>query len=347
MKFIIISLSFISIALFLTVQIPPNETFWFLGFLSPCVPAALLILGILLLYSIAKKSWLIAFPLLALVFGYQFIPRTINFSSAEDSKGRDFSLISYNVSGFMEAHVNQQTGKNTLMEWVIAQDADVYSFQEFANDDKSETENFVAQLEQHYPYYNFSSIEDDRTFGVAIFSKYPIIDEGEILFRGKEFNRAAYADIVIEDDTARIISIHMESMQLKRAQTLGNNKKEKVKQSMQYGYYKMKEAFIERSYQADTMLSFIQTSPHPVIITGDFNQTPYSYVYNSFAQKLSNAFTSKGNGFGFTYTGNKLFFLRIDHHFYDPSSFNILEFNTHKQKVLSDHYPIEGFYQFK
>ena len=92
-----------------------------------------------------------------------------------------------------------------------------------------------------------------------------------------------------------------------------------------------------------TMASILDEAGIDVILVGDFNQTPYSFVYNSFKEIMNNAFETAGNGFGFTYRGSTLFFLRIDNQFYDPR-LKAIDFKTHKQVPYSDHYPIEARY---
>ena len=47
----------------------------------------------------------------------------------------------------------------------------------------------------------------------------------------------------------------------------------------------------------------MKTSPYPVIVCGDFNDTPLSYVYNQFNTNLVDAYRETATGIGVTYAG--------------------------------------------
>ena len=74
-----------------------------------------------------------------------------------------------------------------------------------------------------------------------------------------------------------------------------------------------------------------------MIVSGDFNNTPYSYVYRKIKGNMIDAFQEGGNGFGRTFDF-KYFPVRIDFILVDES-FKVNGFKTYEEK-LSDHYPI-------
>jgi endonuclease/exonuclease/phosphatase family metal-dependent hydrolase len=88
----------------------------------------------------------------------------------------------------------------------------------------------------------------------------------------------------------------------------------------------------------------IKNSPYPIIICGDLNEIPISYVYNQLTESLNDAFLEKGNGLGVTHSSNYPF-MRIDYVFTSNDlvvkGFNLIE------KELSDHYPIVAEISFK
>jgi endonuclease/exonuclease/phosphatase (EEP) superfamily protein YafD len=94
-----------------------------------------------------------------------------------------------------------------------------------------------------------------------------------------------------------------------------------------------------RAYEARILSSSIQKSTLPLIVIGDFNDPPSSYVYHTIRGSLLDAFTSCGWGWGSTYSG-PIPFLRIDNIFCSdpikPTSFEILPTN------ISDHHPIKA-----
>jgi endonuclease/exonuclease/phosphatase family metal-dependent hydrolase len=85
-------------------------------------------------------------------------------------------------------------------------------------------------------------------------------------------------------------------------------------------------------------------SPYPVIICGDFNDTPVSYAYHQLTSNYQDAFECCGNGIGKTLKG-KIPAFRIDYVIYDnnftPLSYQELKVN------LSDHYPVKSEFVIK
>lgn len=237
-----------------------------------------------------------------------------------------------------------------MVEWVVNNDADIKCFQEFYNQDTSSLFNTVEKLAKagEYDYYFSSNTRhwDKSEVGIAIFSRFPIINSGDVTFKKGSINRAAFADIVIYEDTIRFVNVHLESMSLSPHNPIASRTLEKSKKNVKTVYYKLSEGLVDRSFQAAIIRDLIDQSPYKVILTGDLNQTPYSYVYNAFKKTMHNAFEQAGNGFGVSYGGNTLFFLRIDNQFYHPG-IKAIDYKTHYEMPYSDHYPIEATYIFE
>ena len=89
--------------------------------------------------------------------------------------------------------------------------------------------------------------------------------------------------------------------------------------------------------QSQKVLAHIRKSPYPVVVGGDFNETPSSFIYREFNNELKDAFRTAGSGFGSTYAG-KIPLLKIDYLFYDPR-LRVLEHKI-ERKPFSDHYPV-------
>jgi len=97
--------------------------------------------------------------------------------------------------------------------------------------------------------------------------------------------------------------------------------------------------------QVMMLLEAIEKQPGPKIVAGDFNATEGSEVYKLMNQKLQNAFSSAGFGFGSTFPtpargiGSLMPFLRIDHIFYSDH-FVATSCTVGKQAGGSDHLPV-------
>ena len=89
--------------------------------------------------------------------------------------------------------------------------------------------------------------------------------------------------------------------------------------------------------QTELFLKHKDQCIYPMIISGDFNNTSFSYVYKEIKGNLKDAFKESGNGFGRTFDFD-FFPIRIDFILTDKR-FKIQRFKTFDQH-LSDHYPI-------
>ena len=106
----------------------------------------------------------------------------------------------------------------------------------------------------------------------------------------------------------------------------------------------LKKGFVKRALQAQVVKDHINRSPFPVIVVGDFNDTPVSYAYRKIRKGLNDSFVNSGYGAGFTYKGNYPP-NRIDYILYDNSLINSY-FEIIKVKY-SDHYPIIAYFRKK
>ena len=107
---------------------------------------------------------------------------------------------------------------------------------------------------------------------------------------------------------------------------------------------RLENALVKRSYQAEKIASLVNASPYPVIVTGDFNDTPNSYSYYQISRYLSDAFIENGRGFSNTYKGSFPSF-RIDFILYSEElesvNYQRLPFDA------SDHFPIFSDFIYK
>ena len=100
---------------------------------------------------------------------------------------------------------------------------------------------------------------------------------------------------------------------------------------------KVKQAFPEREKQTDKVIEHIKNTPFPVIVCGDFNDSPTSYSYRTIKGDLTDTYVESGSGFGRTYIGEFPSF-RIDYIFAD-TTFISSSYKTNAVE-LSDHHPI-------
>ena len=132
-------------------------------------------------------------------------------------------------------------------------------------------------------------------------------------------------------DTIRLYNLHLQSFGIiPEVQFLQESNKEKLLRRVSANFKKQES-------QIHAVLKHKSKSKHPVILSGDFNNTPFSYTYRKLKNEMQDAFRERGNGLGTTFWFDG-FPLRIDYIFASPE-FDILTFETFK-KTFSDHQAI-------
>ncbi len=282
--------------------------------------------------------------LIALLIGYKFALITFQFHpSNEDENG--LKVLSYNAHLFDYKSRTEGKFDPNVYKWLQDHPADVKVFQEFYQDYTTASRNSVKLLGTDENFnVSYQIIEGNpakRSYGMAIFSRYPIVNEGKV-FDNNRTNGAIFADIVVKEDTIRIYNAHLESMKI---DSDGLENLDGVKENYRQTLGKLHRGSLARSKQLKVLIEHYSNSPHPIILMGDLNEIPYSYTYFKLSEQLQNAFEKAGRGFGFTYN-RILFFLRIDHIFSSPE-LTPIQFKTHREVDYSDHYPVSATFTWE
>jgi endonuclease/exonuclease/phosphatase family metal-dependent hydrolase len=300
-------------------------------------------MAFLWLKSKNHKIW-VFMPIVVLIITFPILSKTFapNFIQLDTE---DFSVMSYNVRVFnLYANRNKQDSlSRELIEWVAERDYDVKCIQEYYG--KPGSKNYDSEkILKEAGYYSFVKPglvdKSGAIFGMAIFSRYPIVKRGIVEMESDHVaNEAIFADVRHKrGDTLRIINVHLESLSLREEEL---TKRSEVKSLLA----KLQDGWTTRAGQAEILARFIQESPYQVILVGDLNDTPYSYTYRTFRNIMDNAFEEAGFGFGFSYNGI-IPILRIDGQFYDRR-LKAVDFHTIYTKNDTDHFPIVGYYKFR
>ena len=311
--------------------------------------------------------WLIFKPryvfisLIPLIIGWKSISVFFAFHIPEKfdyEKPKDvLRVVQWNVARFIEWKKNNNKGSQTrlkMMDLIKEQNADVLCFQEFFTSTDPvyyNNLNYVMK-ELGYPYYFYSRDNDGplQYMGQAIFSRYPIIDSSLLRFPKPGMPEAfIHADIIVNKDTIRIYTTHLQSVQFRKQdfesiEKIKNTDDGMVENSRNI-FSKLKRGVINRARQADLVKHLIAQSPYPYIITGDFNDVPNSYTYFTIkGSELEDAFLNSGMGVGKTFS-NIAPTLRIDY-LLTTKDFSIKQFNR-VIKNYSDHYMLVADVQLR
>lgn len=265
---------------------------------------------------------------------------------AASKSAKGLRVMSYNVRNFDVYHWSkEQDALQGMMEMIRREHPDIACLQEFYHNDTG-TFNTIRQLSTTtgLSYYHFEKKKTGkggRSFGTAIFSRFPVIGHGTITFDNKTQNSCSYADLKTDAGIVRVFNIHLQSIYLSKQDyqyldEISETQDVKVKPTRAI-FYKLKQAFIFRGEQALDIEEQIMKSPYPVIACGDFNDTPASFSYHTLSENLQDAFLAAGWGIAPTYSGFPKIY-RIDYIF-AGSQFDILSYRTICEDH-SDHYPV-------
>jgi endonuclease/exonuclease/phosphatase family metal-dependent hydrolase len=326
------------------------ENFWFIAFFGLAYPVLLIINILFVIYWSIQFKKNAFYSLIIVISGWSQIQcyAQINpISKPYDSK-KGFKVMSYNVKLFdlyNWSHNVETRGK--MFDLIKNEKPDILCIQEFFTRDSTDEYNNLDTLlklqKAKYTHKEYTTtLRRIDHWGVAIFSSYPIVKNGKINFDTKSNNICIYSDLLINGDTVRVYNVHLQSIKFgykdyKFVDDLMNNKETEELEKSKNILKRMKLAYIKRSKQTELVAAHIATSPYPVIICGDFNDTPNSYTYHTLSNTLKDAFVESGRGFGRSYVG-KFPSFRIDYILHS-SNFKSYNFRT-VRKELSDHFPL-------
>lgn len=287
--------------------------------LSLAVPFLILINLSFLIYWILKlKKY---FILSAVVLGVGFVISSpiYKITGKKNYLNDDIKVMSYNVRMFnVYKWIKDETTTGKLEAFIKEKEPDVLAIQEYYHSSK-------RNLNYKYSYYQLKS----KNFGLAIFSKFPIINKGSLDFK-ETSNNAIFVDVLKNKDTIRIYNIHLQSLKINPAkENFGEENSGKLVK-------RLKDGFLKQASQTEQFILHEKQWTGKKIICGDFNNTAYSWVYKQIAQNKKDAFIEAGFGTGRSF--NYLFPMRIDFILTDATT-EINNFKTYTKKY-SDHFPI-------
>ena len=347
MKRIFVILLFIFSGLLLTAMGAPYfhpETIPFLPFVGLLFPVWTFFTLLFTVVAFFKRSKVKYWGIFVLVVSFSCHLKIIGLTFLEFSHPEQGSvkLLSYNVRLFGLYDDSSTETRDKIFQFIREENPDIAFFQEYYRQDKPtqfETFDSLSSILSIKDYHERSAHNNNghRNFGIAIFTKYPMIARGDVIFENQgllDFNFCIFADIVAHQDTFRVYNVHLQSIRLTEP---GNKTNEGVVSNVKIGIKKMSEAYKKRADQARKVIEHMKSSPYPVVLCGDFNDTPISYTYHQFNKTLSDAFLSSSWGLGSTYIG-KIPAGRIDYIFHSEEV-ECSDFRVHRV-AFSDHRPI-------
>jgi len=297
------------------------------------LPLLILLNLLLVFYWLIRRRWLLLMmPVLTIACCVPYIGTLFQFGSndSEAESKTGLKIATYNVclfgretSGFKALDILAEMRK---------QKVDVLCLQEYSevSGDKNNSESY----KEYFPY--MAKGKDD----MIIFSRYPIKKSDKIIFDYTN-NSAMWADVDVNGEMIRVYNVHLQTTGINRTmhqagKLMAQDYDVSTNRLLNaiFGNYTLGMMF--RASQANIVANDKRNSPHPTIICGDFNDVPYSYVYNTMLGNMVDGFKECGNGWMRTFRGKKA--VRIDYIFHDEV-LKGLSYYT-QDMTTSDHYPV-------
>ena len=294
-----------------------------------------LIIGnvIFLIYWLIMRRWHWALiPFITLLCCIPYIGTLYQFGSLDEEaeKQPGIKIASYNVAMFSR-ETSGFIAQDILSE-MKKQKVDIVCFQEY-NDHSGDKKNSDS-YKDYFPYMVVG--ESD----MVIYSRFPIKNFQNLNFEMTN-NSAMWAEIDVNGQIIRVYNAHLETTGINstihkaaKVEARGMEVEGNALIRAFYGNYTL--GMIARSGQANVLAMDMRACEAPIIVCGDFNDVPYSYVYNTMLGDKVDGFAECGSGFMYTFRGKKA--VRIDYIFHDKG----MEGLTYYKRELSysDHYPV-------
>ncbi len=299
-------------------------SFFSFSILNLFVPIVVLINLLFFCYWVLKMKWPFLLFMGAFLMGYgewnllyQFPNNSIRKSAAT------VSVMSYNVRLFNKYNwIKGVDVAEGISKMIQEKNPDIICFQEYS---KTNTPRLDA--------YEYRYIQPNRSMGkspLAIYSKFPILDQGYIDFEAST-NSGAYVDLSYGRKRFRVYNLHLESFRINAEDSLFTNPDSDAIQ------VKFDEVFKKQLKQIAQFKTVEASNDNPSILCTDLNNTQFSKTYKALSAGRKDTFAQAGKGLGETFYFSS-FPLRIDfifaHEAFKVNSFEVI------QETYSDHYPV-------
>lgn len=303
---------------------------------------ALANLAFVLYWMIRFKGWiLISVAGILLTWGAHRAWCPLNLGTEKPVEGT-VKVLTFNVMNLDYVKDPADGGQHPVVAYIAESEADIVCLQEVGEGFvRSRLNNKKTQKAlKAYPYI-VSGASEGR-YSVVCLSKYPIVSKHRIDYESLSNSSFRY-DILIDGDTLTVINNHLESNKLnpkekdRYTKLITNTETDELTDVAKMLGSKVGYATSIRAAQARAVAAEIAQCTHPVIVCGDFNDVPGSYVYRTIRKGLYDGWVEQGKGWGHTFH-ESLFLFRIDYILHSPDV-TIVDVGLDKVSI-SDHYPL-------
>lgn len=323
---------------YISPYVDPND-FWPLAFFGLTFMAWLAANAFLLVFwlILKKKFWM--YNLLILLVGIFSIPRALQLGNPAQSEG-DLKVLFFNTE-VLQVYSNGNTSEE-LNNYLVSNDFDFVALVEWFD-----KKGVISTKD--YPFQQFVKLQSARNrydYGLKVASKHKILHWERVDYGHVSDNMTAFFDVEVGEEVIRFVTTHLQSNSLGANDyhkflefSFDEESKEHAKNTVRT----LRWCMSRRSIQTRKILEIIEDSPYPVIIMGDFNDTPHSFAYQQLSKGRKDCFMEKGSWTGATFL-EPFPLLRIDYILSD-TSFDCTAYRSHTA-IESDHKIIEAEFTY-
>lgn len=329
-----------------TAWMPPQEHAH-LSYYGLMFPAFWVADAIFIVFWLIFKWKLTFIPLVGMLLCASSVRAYFPVNWPSDPPEGSIKVLSYNVMAFGDDK-KVTWNENVIMDYILNSQADIICLQEAR---KSIIDEALDSISTIYPY-NYRELLTDNY--LLCFSKFPIDSVYEIDYHSKTNHTYVY-EMLVDGDTLVVLNNHLESYRLSSSdkadyRSIIRNYQHPDRNDSETKYQGLTEKITMhdsiRGEQADSVSAFLARNQHRnIILCGDLNSSPISYVHHRLTEYLDDAYTRSGNGPGISYHRSGMYF-RIDHIMVSP---HLTAYGAKVDASIknSDHYPIYCFVKWK
>lgn len=296
---------------------------------------------LMVLVWLLMKRWQCLLSVAAIAVRYTMLPLffqvggTMKVPAAEEHPAM-VTVLTHNVRLFRGAEANEaQTDSNALefLALVRQYNPDVLCLQEYAATPRVRLTDSLTLMGYNH-YYGSNTSSDGLPWGSVIFSRLPITYVNRI--DGEKL----MAELLLEGRKFRVCCVHMDSYRFdeRDLEEMDRVRHGDVKLTSGKTYGKVKETLLCHEHEWNTGLKpVVSECSLPLLLAGDLNDVPGSWLYAQISELLSDTYCDKGLGYVGTW-GQGLLRVRIDMVF-RSEGFRTLSYRRIRTGI-SDHCPI-------
>ena len=291
-----------------------------------------------LLWRLVSFRWMkVVVPAAALAVTWPSFNRVFSIGDGFVVKAQTegWGLLTFNVRRLDEFEwLEGEPTRAELAQWLKERDEVVWCFQEFPSDGKA----MLANVQFSFRKQGHRLVAWPDGAGPAVSTSLPVLRSNPWMFDdGAGKGRVMELDVQSPDGPVRIFNVHLQSLYFSEEDYMAVEQGP-TKEEGKRLWTMLMHAYQGRALQSNALREAMEASPYPVVVAGDFNDSPVSYAMRRLTgSRVRDAFTVAPIGLGGTHLGT-IPGLRIDGVLVD-TTLACTAFKTH-QIELSDHRPV-------